>query len=434
MRDPLGHLELKERTAVRSLYAPLEPSHYLHSPLSQQLVGQGMLLDFDFLGSSGIVSERLPFVSYPHEWSAPQLRDAARLTLDISCNLLESGWELKDASAWNVLFKGCAPIFCDHLSFQPIASRHWWAFGQYLQHFVFPLCVARYRDFPVSDSFLLSRDGLDASRFRALMGARIFATRFWPLALGRGSAPIPEPAHTLAQRPGYHGNLYSLLDWFLAAAARQSGRSAWIDYAANNTHYPPAAQEAKRAFVSQWLNRLKPAWAADFGCNTGEYSQLALDAGAEVIALDADHRCIGQLYDTHPGQARLHPLVANLDDLDGGRGWGGAEFNGLPARLAAVTELALMLALTHHLAISLSIPYRKIAEFAAASTRKWLIVELIEENDPLVERLCRERKRHPAEFPLSLQRAAFLEHFRLLGEQPLPGIGRHLLALEKRQA
>ncbi|OHX14740.1 hypothetical protein BI347_15445 [Chromobacterium sphagni] len=431
MRDPQGNLELEERTVVRTLHAPLDNGHYLRGPGSQQLVGKGMLLDFDFCGSSNIVAERLPFVSYPHEWSAMQLRDAARLTLDISTNLLPAGWELKDASAWNVLFKGCDPIFCDHLSFQRIDSRHWWAFGQYLQHFVFPLCVARFRDIPVSASFRLHRNGLDVRRFRALMGAGIFLTRFWPLALAGGKNDGAIRQQDLAGRAGYHANLYKLLDWFLAAPEKRPASSDWTGYAAANSHYPPAARQAKRAFIGQWLNRLNPAWVADLGCNTGEYSRLALESGARVIALDADHHCIDRLYQANKGQAGLHPLVADLDDLDAGRGWAGAEFSGLAPRLAAVTKLAMMLALAHHLAISLSIPYRKIAQFAADVTQKWLIVELIDENDPLVAKLCQQRKRHPSEFLLTLQRAAFLEKFRLLDELPLPGIGRQLLVLEK---
>ena len=46
---------------------------------------------------------------------------------------LAEGCELKDATAWNVIFAGSRPVFCDHLSFRPLPSRQWWAFGQFLR-------------------------------------------------------------------------------------------------------------------------------------------------------------------------------------------------------------------------------------------------------------------------------------------------------------
>lgn len=41
----------------------------------------------------------LSFPCYPHEITALQLYDAAKLTLAIACEALEDGWVLKDASA-----------------------------------------------------------------------------------------------------------------------------------------------------------------------------------------------------------------------------------------------------------------------------------------------------------------------------------------------
>jgi hypothetical protein len=53
--------------------------------------------------------ERLPFISYPYEWSFSQLQDAALLTLEINKLALEKGMILKDASAFNIQFKDGKP-------------------------------------------------------------------------------------------------------------------------------------------------------------------------------------------------------------------------------------------------------------------------------------------------------------------------------------
>ena len=61
--------------------------------------------------------EKLPFVSYPYEWSFEMLRDAALLQLDLVLAGLDEGIGLKDASAYNLQWKGTSPVFVDVASF-----------------------------------------------------------------------------------------------------------------------------------------------------------------------------------------------------------------------------------------------------------------------------------------------------------------------------
>ena len=50
--------------------------------------------------------EKIPFISYPYEWSFSQLKDAALLTLELHRMAIERGMTLKDATAYNVQFRG----------------------------------------------------------------------------------------------------------------------------------------------------------------------------------------------------------------------------------------------------------------------------------------------------------------------------------------
>lgn len=61
--------------------------------------------------------ERIPFVSYPYEWSFGMLREAALLHLQILPRAIRSGLILKDASPYNVQFRGTKPVFIDLGSF-----------------------------------------------------------------------------------------------------------------------------------------------------------------------------------------------------------------------------------------------------------------------------------------------------------------------------
>ena len=84
------------------------------SGLLDQLVARGVIVEnwrvegvaapTGVPSATVVESRRLPVVSYPSEWSFPMLRDAALLTLDANLAALDSGFILKDASAFNVVF------------------------------------------------------------------------------------------------------------------------------------------------------------------------------------------------------------------------------------------------------------------------------------------------------------------------------------------
>jgi hypothetical protein len=431
MRDPQGSIEFEEGKVLRRIYSPLIKEHFLYTQAARNMVIEGDLVDFSFADEVMILSPRVPFVSYPHEWTNAQLADAGELTLKISESLSEINWELKDASAWNVIFNGTKPTLCDHLSFQPIENQSWWAFAQFVRHFILPLCVSKYSGLNAMNCFKFNRDGLQPSDARPLIGAKRFLTRYWPLMI---KSKATSPHKTEEGGRAYHKKLYALSAWYLKGVSpRQNKEGQWVNYYETRYHYSNSAQNIKYQTLSKWIEQLRPKWVIDFGCNRGDFSILACSKGAYTVAIDSDHDSIQRLYLSQRGNTMLFPIVANLDDLVGGRGWAEIEFPGLVSRLYSVGEMSLMLALIHHLAISNSIPYEKIAELAWKTTKKWLVIELIEENDPLVRLLCAQRMRQPAEFTIAKQRAALETYFLVMEEISLPDTGRHLLLLKARR-
>ena len=446
MRDPAGRLEFDQTSVVRHHCAPLPDTHFLRMAIARHLVETGALVDFEIADEVTTVSPRIPFVTYPEEWTNAQLLDAGRLTLAICDLILPAGFELKDASAWNVLFCGTQPVFCDHLSFQPVAQSQWRAFGQFARHFLLPLCLHRIKNMDARTAFVLNQDGLHPDQARTLFGVGRFLTRYWPLMLAYSDTPANRQKHgrqkDKRQKDGarahglrqYHRNLYALSEWLLGSLVpRRTIQSHWARYAGERMHYTSEAAQVKRAAVTNWLTELAPAWVVDAGCNTGEFSLLAHAAGASVIAIDQDHDSVQTLYLSHRGERRIYPVVASLADLSGGRGWCGKEFPGLFARLEQLADLVMMLALIHHLAISHSVPYEEIAGLATSLTKRHLILEFIGADDPLVARLCVQRQRRPEEFSLDRQRAAFSKQFRMVNEVRLPGTCRIVALLERHQ-
>lgn len=443
MRDPAARLEFQERTVVRRLHEPPADDHWLVSGLAREWCRRGDVVPFEFIGASTISAVRFPFVSLPTEWCDAQLFDAAKLTLSLQEEAVAARFDMKDASAWNVLFDGCRPVFCDLLSFESLALKPWWAAGQFSRHFVLPLLMSRERGLLGHQSFLCWRDGVPEGTARSMLGAGRFLTRYWPLmAQARGqetrastrdaSAP-PAPAASMEATQRFRSSLHGTLRWMLAGvdpARTPHRRSPWRDYVENRAHYTDADLQAKREVVARWLRATAPEWVLDLGCNSGEFSRMALEQGAAVIAADADPGAIERLYAA--ALPRLHPLLVNLDDLQGGRGWGGTEHPGLLQRLRQQSDLVLMLALVHHLAIAASVPLEEVARFAAVCSRRWCVVEVLDVTDSQVQSLCLQRRRAVEDFALEEQVQAFEgAGFAVRERARLPSGHRELLLLEK---
>ncbi len=83
--------------------------------------------------------ERIPFVSYPYEWSFAMLREAALLQLELTERALDHGLILKDASPYNVQFRGSRPVFIDVSSFERLREGEpWVGYRQFCMLFLYP--------------------------------------------------------------------------------------------------------------------------------------------------------------------------------------------------------------------------------------------------------------------------------------------------------
>lgn len=431
MRDPEGVIEFFGGKVIRRIHPEAAAKPFLLSKHATSLVDQSKLVPFMFTSPDIIESTRLTFISYPFEWCDAQLYLAGQLSLDISRDILAQGYELKDASAWNVIFQGNRPMFCDHLSFKQISTPQWWAFGQFVRHFLLPLAVSQHRGLKPHQSFSTFRDGIQPSLATEMLGLSRYLTRYWPIMLaGKRDANHAAPVPSRDGKP-LHGSLYGFSQFLLNGGKPNQTGSHWADYTDTRHHYTDAASADKHQKVGEWLESTKPKWVVDLGCNTGEFTKLAAGTGADVIAVDMDHDSIQKLVLSKINASNIHPLVSNLGDMVGGRGWSGDEFPSLMTRLHQQAEMVMMLALIHHLAISEGVYLQKIAQMAAHITREFAIVEMLDETDPMVLHLCSQRKRNPQEFSIAAQLAAFGQFFTTVASYSIPNTLRTLCLLKK---
>ena len=344
---------------------------------------------------------KLPLVTYPYEWPFACLKQAACLTLELLADALRNGYTLKDASAFNVQFVDSRPIFIDVLSFVEYANgAPFFGYKQFCEHFFAPLCLAAFAGIDFNQWFKGRLDGLDLSETSSALP---LTTRCRPQVLlhvhsqawaMRKLKPVPGRARSVRdRRPIPRRNLIALADSLrrYTEGLERKRRTYWQQYAARNS-YDERTRTSKKRIAKEFVARTGPARLLDLGCNTGEYSKVAIDAGAgSVIGVDSD---CGAL-DLAAGQARraawpaqfLHWDIANPSpDL----GWLREERTALERRLGRV-DAVFCFALIHHLVIGRNIPLEEFVRWVCGLAPRGLI-EFVPKSDPMAEGLLRDRE------------------------------------------
>lgn len=458
-RDPAGSVLSDGRRILRTVHADQAPAavEFLQSASARALMEGGVLvrtwpalpeesadLPSEADGAVVLAHERVPFPSYPHEWSAGMLAAAGHLTLDLADRLLPQGLGLKDATPYNVLFRGPSPVFVDVLSVERRDPRDstWLPYAQFSRTFLLPLLAARDYHLSPTHTFTLRRDGLEpeevyalASPLRRLHPAYLGLVTL-PVLLGRGQDGSAHASRRTDSPEKARFVLGALLDHARRALRKVTPdpqrTSAWSDYMATHS-YGDTAFAAKERFVRAALAQARPGAVLDVGCNTGHFALLAAELGARVVAVDRDpvvidvlHRVAGER------RADVLPLVVDISRPTPGVGWRNGECPGFLDRARGGFDAVLLLALVHHLMVSERVPLEEIAALAAELTRGIAIVEYIGPADPMFRRLLRGRDALFADFTVAQFEAAFGRHFDLVEGEPVPGTDRKLYVARKR--
>ncbi len=384
--------------------------------------------------------DRIPFLSYPYEWSFEMLRDAAALQLDLTAAALAADLTTKDASSYNVQFVGSRPTFIDLGSFERLhASEPWYGYRQFCQLFLFPLMLQAYRDMPFQPWLRGSIDGISPLEARAAMSR-------WDVMDPRKKGTLVHVAlHARAERK--HAGTDRDVKADLARAGYKKeitvaqvkglrkivdrlrwrrSDSEWSDYSERG-HYSDADLTQKSGFVKSVTAERSRGLVLDLGANDGYFSQVAIDGGADyVVAVDADPLVIDTLYRSlrEAGEHRILPLTMNLANPSPGTGWRGRERQAFFERRRP--DLVLALAVVHHLSISANVPLDEIVDqFADLGSE--VVVEFPGPDDPMVKRLLRN-KREGTHRDYSVERfeAAIARRFDVRRREELPSGTRTL--------
>lgn len=408
-RDPVGDVYIHRGKVLRGIRTEFAEyfNNVLNDPTVKALLGT-KVIETDVAEktvSDYAITLEHPLIApqnYCYEWSLEMLQDAAVLTLDICIELNPIGAVLKDASPWNVFYRGSHPVLVDFTSIMPQETDLLWvAYNQFLCQFLFPLLVGYYTLGKVTRSlFLASQNGIlpnEVSQFLPVSAKIKF-----PWLLNRLYMPkyMMNFLHNTGQekeiikyqqKVSYSNQarqvFFEKLRRDVSSIHFSSKGSQWSKYYDDiNEFFEAKNFHEKQNAVANFLQQTKPKTVVDIGCNLGGYSILAAKAGAKVTAFDTDEDSVAMLYKLAKEKSlEILPLVADVLYPPLQSGWRGVEFSSGPERFRSETALAL--ALIHHLAITQNQTFERIVATLSDYCEKHLITEFVPLDDPRSQEL-----------------------------------------------
>lgn len=466
-RDPSGSLRTHEGRVLRVVKpeAAAEVDRTLAMPVVARLMAEQRLVATArldpgsapaALGADGAAvyeHERIPFVSYPAEWSPAMLAEAADFTLELALELLDHGLVLKDATPANVLFKGSRPVFVDLPSIVPRSAGDfvWLARHQFESCFLLPLIASVEAGLPLRWSLEDPATGIGHEQVARLLGARrwlkpsLLTSVALPAALtggGVGAAGAGREHRSSDDAKARfvlaHGFAQLRRKVRRLAGRIRAGSSRWQGYTADRPHYDEPDLERKRAFVTAALGEARPRWVLDVGANTGELSEIAAQ-GSQVVALDIDEVSSGRIFArARERPSSILPLVLDVARPTPGAGWRNGETLSFLERALGRFDTVLMLAVVHHVRVGAGVPLAAIVDLAAdlaaaggpGDPRGHWIVEFVPKSDPMFARLARGREAIYTDWSQEGFEGAMSRRFDVLRSEAL-GNGRVLYFARK---
>jgi len=411
--DPNGRVFEWKNRIFRGIFEKERPYfiNLLKTDTFSRLLEQGSIIktsvaDFDLDGFGIILEHRkLEVESYCFEWAPEMLKRAALLTLEICESLLEIDSTLLDAYPWNIFFEGIRPTFIDISSISHGHKNYIWIpYQQFCNFFYHPLLLYGAGHYTVARRLLFNYlDGIDSKEVESILsfGSKLrlpgYLSRIaLPNALSgsfiskKGEAKL----HALGEKLSTSFDNQTRFRFFKSLKATidkldvKPKQSHWSDY------YVKGDSKLilrKKVLLERVMDRVltRPGKRVlDLGCNTGEFSVLSAQKGADVVAIDSDETCISLLFETAERETlSIQPLVMDVLNPSPAFGWCGKQFK--PASQRFQADLVIAFALIHHLVFKNGQDFLRVIESIKNFQKKQgvALIEFIAKEDVMATRL-----------------------------------------------
>ena len=463
-RDPSGRVYVfrnraGEQRVVRGLTAVSAATveRLLAEPFFRRIRNSGDVVRTRFLGlddpvavavadhgwASVVEHDPIEFLTWPYEWPFSMLKDAALLQLRLLETCVRLGWMLKDSTPFNIQWSGTKPVFVDIPSFAPREEGEYWAgYRQFCCLFLIPLMLTAHLRIPYQPLLRSNLEGIPPEEaVRYFHGLRRLKkgvpSHIWFPARMEASVRRRDAA---SERPLRRRQPTTALLALLDALSRLVGSlsyshaspSEWSRY--SETHsYEAHDLKRKMAFVEEHASMRCPRVLWDLGANTGVFSRIAARHAGTVVAVDGDHESVDALYrEARDGNQRnIIPLVMDLANPSPRQGWAGQERAPFDGRRNP--DMALCLALIHHLRVSRNVPVSHVVEWLR-SFDATVIVEFIRRDDEMFIKLAENKREDYADYTSENFQAEVAKWFTIKDRMSLKAGKREMVLLQPKTA
>jgi len=449
-RDPSGFIFYENGNVFRSVNFSYKKNfdHLINSGLYEELVQKKLLVKHSEAKEiennpsqyKKLLVEKIPFISYPYEWSFNQFKDAVLLTLKIQKISIQYGMTLKDATPYNIQFKNNKPIFIDTLSFELIKEENyvWRPYKQFCEMFLGPICLMKHVDHSINKLLINYINGIPLwlvnkllpirSKFNLTVFSHIVLHNLIKENLNSNSSKGVKKS-TLSKTK--HLNIIDQLEGYVSKLKAPKTNTEWAAYNEETLDEKEEYVIDKEKTVLSFLKEEKYNTCWDVGSNDGFFSYLISKDNAEnLISFDIDWRCVDRNYLTCKEQkiSNVFPLILDLSNPSPAIGWLNLERGSIFERFSS-PDLICCFALMHHI-INSGIPFDNFIDFLTKS-KKDVLVEYIPLSDPKCKIIFESRDEEFQYPSLEQFKNAVSKRFSVLRTHELEKTNRVLFHLRK---
>lgn len=446
-KDPAGFVFEYGGQVYRQVnqYYARQFEHLINSGLYEQLTQRGELIPHQQLDRNltqskewytTLLPEPVDYISYPYEWCFEQLRDAAQLTLGMVRTAVQHSMILKDATPFNVQFHKGKPVFIDTLSFDLYNPKQpWIAYRQFCQSFLFPLYLEHYLKTDIQKILSSYIDGIPVDFIARLLPLKSRLSlgvwlHVYLQQTANGSQKPGKAAETRFSRKKLMDLVSHLTNIIQHFPAERIYNSTWSNYYEDTILSQEYLRE-KENIVREFCGATKSKTVLDLGANDGHFSKLFAGYGMQVVATDADSRCIARLYQEVKKNkiTNILPLILDIANPSPAIGFQNRERAAFHERIQ--TGLVAALALIHHLVIGRNISLPALAEYFNNIAPE-LIIEFVPKEDKKVQQMLATRPDTFADYNQTTFEAGFSKYFEITVKKDIPGTSRVLYYMKRK--
>ena len=386
-----------------------------------------------------IEHEKIPYISYPYEWSFSQLKSAALHHLDFHLFLLENNATLIDASAYNIQFIGANPKFIDILSIKEYEDgEYWYGHKPFCENFLNPLILSAKKGIQFNKWFKGNLEGIPTDELNNILtffdkfSYNIFVHVYLLNKFDNKYKNQNKKVNISLKKKFPKKNLVSMLTQlrnFIKGLKQKKIKTVWENYSTVNT-YKKSEENEKAEIVKNFIDGNILPRVIDLGCNDGFYSKIAMRNNINyVVGFDYDSISIDRAFNSFGDkQKNFLPLIFDATNPSANIGWNELERKSFNKR--ANFDGLLALAFEHHLAIAKNIPLKDTVNWLVSLAPKGLI-EFVPKNDETIQKMLKFKGDIFPDYSEDNFKKYIEEEARIISIKEVTSSGRKIYQYEK---